>query len=1805
MRKIFLSLLLVALQILTVEKVNAQQCLNGGCSNFGSRYPSGTFSTTSSSWSVVNTAMNAGNYTLFSVTDGNTYQWSYCESYGGVSTAWDAQLTLYNNSNLSSPLCFSTDACGTNGNAPYISWVANFTGTVRLLTTAYSSGACKTNSGSPYNKLVWRQSSGTSCTPPSKPTGFTATAVSSSQINLSWNSVSGAIGYDISYCDGTYIGFTSNTSYSHTGRSASTTYSYKISAQKSSTCVSPQTSCVNATTLASCTPPSAPTGLTASAVSSSQINLSWNSVSEAIGYDISYCDGTYIGFTSNTSYSHTGRSASTTYSYKISAQKSSTCVSPQTSCVNATTSIDWSGYTWNVSNYTGNPGNNHFLASGSNIWKDVDGNLHLKIIKIGSNWYCSQIQLQNSLGYGEYTFQISSNVEGLDKNIVLGLFTYETDSKEIDIEFSRWGDPAKAVGWYTVQPAPYNINNQNSFALNLTGNYSTHKFIWNSSDIFFQSYHGHYANLPSPANLIKEWKYTGSNTPPEGNERLLLNFWLYNGIVPSNQQEAEVIIKSFTFKANTPCTAVSIGTQPQNQTATVGSTATFSVSPNGTAPFLYSWYKNNVKVPGANNSSYTTPMLTSFDNGNIYKCIITNCNNSYQATSNNATLTVNSSCTAVTIDNQPQNQTVNAGGTATFSVSVNGTAPFLYFWYKNGVQIPGASNSSYTTPPLTTSDNGNYYYCLITNCNSQNGTSSNRANLTVNTSCTGVTISSQPQNQTGAPSASASFTVTTTGTSPSYEWQHSSDGGSTWNNLTNASPYSGATSSTLNIYPVSTNISGHKYRCMIGGSCTTTFYTNAVSLTVQNKLWINKPLANDKYNIGQTFQINWGDFINNTSAIGQSAYVQKKYKIELSNNNGSSWSTISDEYVINNAISGQNNNNFNFTHSINVAGAYKIRITDKDNLINFNISESFTVATNPSNGFTLSLHWDKSSPAPIEKPNPIGLAADGTCRILLKLLQKSTNTRQIAKINATIKPVSDSYAGTDLLGKILYSTSPNTYSEQGNNANSITTEVVTNQGLPESWFWLVAPDDFTDNLNDQRPERKINVEFWVTYTDNSTETVSTANSPIEIVRPILFLVHGNDGSDVSFNEAKYNVDGTEKFFDKQGQKNPVWKNAQRLNLYNYESFIVNAEVILGINVNAEKYYNSFQSQLKGMHNKGYACNKVDYVAHSMGGCVARAIINHSSGAYTLGVSQFKNYGKGFINKLITINSPHNGSQLADLALDRYQYSPITAWYSLSSFVKKSGFFVNGLPSPAAKNLQGFNGGISFRTTNVKNHLIGTDLDINNNLSGNYLLDKNDWTLSLLYSSLLPPFRNLHNYMYDKYNTDEFLSNSDIVVPISSQLTGKSSSDITDIANNPLGATNASIMYGESKSHLGIQRDITIGTRVMRLLNAPINSSFFANSIAANPNPNGTSYRLNTSLGDSIFNFYDTSHIRIARPARNDTVFVDSTIEVQIKLKEPRGLQEIKLIFQNGIYSSISNVSNQTFNFEIKSDAIGKNILIAQAIYDSLGFTINHIDTITVYVRSLASLNGFYVSPKSQILNPKQIFQPDLNAVYNNYVGILNNDIDLLNFTIADTNVVRYDSINFQFIAKDTGTTHILFNYKGFIDTAFVYLSYNEENANITNLCPKGNTSFSAGVNDPTKSYQWQVDAGNGYINVVNNSIYSGATTSTLTLSTSPTSLYGYSYRCIISDGIGSNITTPQTLKFSAVWTGVSNNAWENVANWNCSVLPDENTDVIINSGMPVYPVVNSNVSVRSLTLKPSATIIVDSGYTLNIKGKSQ
>lgn len=92
--------------------------------------------------------------------------------------------------------------------------------------------------------------------------------------------------------------------------------------------------------------------------------------------------------------------------------------------------------------------------------------------------------------------------------------------------------------------------------------------------------------------------------------------------------------------------------------------------------------------------------------------------------------------------------------------------------------------------------------------------------------CVTGAFTSNPSNATVCQTANASFSVTATGTSLSYQWQVSTDGGNTYNNIT------GETGTSLQLNNVTTGMNNNRYRCQITGTCTSATNSTAGILTV-------------------------------------------------------------------------------------------------------------------------------------------------------------------------------------------------------------------------------------------------------------------------------------------------------------------------------------------------------------------------------------------------------------------------------------------------------------------------------------------------------------------------------------------------------------------------------------------------------------------------------------------------------------------------------------------------------------------------------------------------------------------------------------------------------------------------------------------------------------------------------------------------------------------------------------------------------------------------------------------------------------
>ena len=142
-------------------------------------------------------------------------------------------------------------------------------------------------------------------TAPTVPTGLTAAAESESQVNLSWSASTDNVAvtkYQIERCKGAgcssfvQIATTTTTTYNNTGLLASRSYSYRVRATDAASNLSGYTDIVSAKT-PDITAPTAPTGLTATVTSESQINLSWSASTDNVGvtgYQIERCAGSRL-----------------------------------------------------------------------------------------------------------------------------------------------------------------------------------------------------------------------------------------------------------------------------------------------------------------------------------------------------------------------------------------------------------------------------------------------------------------------------------------------------------------------------------------------------------------------------------------------------------------------------------------------------------------------------------------------------------------------------------------------------------------------------------------------------------------------------------------------------------------------------------------------------------------------------------------------------------------------------------------------------------------------------------------------------------------------------------------------------------------------------------------------------------------------------------------------------------------------------------------------------------------------------------------------------------------------------------------------------------------------------------------------------------------------------------------------------------------------------------------------------------------------------------------------------------------------
>ncbi|MEZ4386430.1 MAG: FlgD immunoglobulin-like domain containing protein [Candidatus Krumholzibacteriia bacterium] len=218
--------------------------------------------------------------------------------------------------------------------------------------------------------------------------------------------------------------------------------------------------------------------------------------------------------------------------------------------------VTFGGRTWRVKGpgFYG-PGPNVFGDGPECVWTDDDGHLHLTLANHDGVWKSTEVVAEESLGYGDYILTTAGRLDRVDPQAVLGIFLWEYGPccddaytwwnayNEVDIEYSRWGDPGAAIAQFVAQPFDFPGNLDRFDATFAAGEIASHAMRWLHDRVEYRVWRGGPGD-ESPATLIHAWTYTGPHLPRPEQPRMHLNLWKLGG-TPAGDQE--VVFTDFRF----------------------------------------------------------------------------------------------------------------------------------------------------------------------------------------------------------------------------------------------------------------------------------------------------------------------------------------------------------------------------------------------------------------------------------------------------------------------------------------------------------------------------------------------------------------------------------------------------------------------------------------------------------------------------------------------------------------------------------------------------------------------------------------------------------------------------------------------------------------------------------------------------------------------------------------------------------------------------------------------------------------------------------------------------------------------------------------------------------------------------------------------------------------------------------------------------------------------------------------------------------------------------------------------------------
>jgi hypothetical protein len=252
------------------------------------------------------------------------------------------------------------------------------------------------------------------------------------------------------------------------------------------------------------------------------------------------------------------------------------------------------------------------------------------------------------------------------------------------------------------QPTSQTVEQGNTATISVTNTGDTPlTYRW-----YFQGTNG------GATNIVRQ--FTNTSAAPTNSDVLTIssvfptNLGTYFVSVSNKYSSVTSAPVSLTFGARP-----AIVSQPASVTTNAGSSVNFNVTASGNPAPTFQWQFNGTNLGGANGTSFTLSNVQTNNSGS-YTVVVSNSVSSI--TSAPAVLIVSGSAgpEPATITVQPVSQIVVAGSNATFSVVAEGTPPLTYQWRFNGVNIAGATLSSYTRVHAQTNHAG-FYDVFVSN----------------------------------------------------------------------------------------------------------------------------------------------------------------------------------------------------------------------------------------------------------------------------------------------------------------------------------------------------------------------------------------------------------------------------------------------------------------------------------------------------------------------------------------------------------------------------------------------------------------------------------------------------------------------------------------------------------------------------------------------------------------------------------------------------------------------------------------------------------------------------------------------------------------------------------------------------------------------------------------------------------------------------------------------------------------------------------------------------------------------------------